>query len=876
VPEGNSIWASSLVLAGFMGGLAVGNAVAARLGHRLGDPVRAYAAAEAIIALTGVGLVYLLPELAGLLGPLARPLMDAPWLLNPLRLGLALTLLLVPSTAMGVTLPLLTRALTRGDASFGTALGRLYGWNTLGALVGVVVTETLLLGALGVRGSALAAGALNLSAAGAAAWIARRRALPPLAPAQPPTLRWRQAGAPLSAAFLAGFALLALEVVWFRFLSLFMLSHAVSFALILGAVLAGIALGGLAAAAWLARDAAAHRFAPLVAWAAGGLCIVCYAAFPLVLRPFLADAFPWPLRIVALGSPLVVPVSFASGVFFTLLGARLHANFPSEMVAAGSLTFANTVGAALGSLAGGFLLLPLLGMEHSMFLLAAAYGGIGALLLAGGGTPRRARLAGAAVFAASLTLFPLNAMERYVLTPAERLGNPGDRIVEVREGLAETIIYVASDELGATASHRMVTNAYSMSGTAFFGRRYMKLYVYLPVALHPAPRRALLISYGVGATAKALTDSAEFESIDVVDISKDILELGHIVFPNPAERPLLDPRVRVHIEDGRYFLQTTASEFDLITGEPPPPDMAGVVNLYTREYFELVRARLAPGGIATYWLPAHSLSDRATRSVLRAFCDAFADCSLWNGSGSDLMLVGTRDAAGPVTQERFAAQWRDPAVAPELSALGFERPEQLGALFIGDAEYLRELTRGAAAVVDDRPQRITAAATSQQELKRLRDELLDSDAARERFRDSALVARLWPQRLREASLAYFEWQRVLNVYLWGSRDPRESSAGCWAATRTSSASWPTRRPRCAPGPTTSCTSASAGSPSGTTPARCRRCGRPRPRHPCGGSPWACRSSRWPWTDRSKPRRRWRGHTSRSWAKRADCRASGAG
>jgi spermidine synthase len=773
---GNSIWASSLVLAGFMGGLALGNALAARLGHRLGDPVRAYAIAEAAIALTGVGLVYLLPELGRLLAPLMRPLLDTPWLLNPLRLGLALILLLVPSTAMGVTLPLLTKALTR-DAGFGTALGRLYGWNTLGALVGVVGTETWLLGALGMRGSALAAGALNLSAAGVAAWLARQRAFASLAPAQLPALHWRQAGAPLAAACLAGFTLLALEVVWFRFLSLFVLSHAVSFALILGAVLAGIALGGLAAAAWLARDAGAYRFAPLVAWTTGGLCVVCYAAFPLVLGPFLADAFPRSLRIVALGAPLVLPACFASGAFFTLLGARLHANLPSEMVATGSLSFANTLGAALGSLAGGFLLLPLLGMERAMLLLALTYGGIGALLLVGSDTPRRARSAGAAVFLASLTLFPLDAMQRYVRTPVERLGGPGDRIVEVREGLAETIVYVASEALGGTAAHRMFTNAYSMSGTAFFGRRYMKLYVYLPVALHPAPRSALLISYGVGVTAKALTDTAELTSIDVVDISQDILETSHIVFPDPTEHPLRDPRVRVHIEDGRYFLQTSAREFDLITGEPPPPDMAGVVNLYTREYFELVHARLAPGGIASYWLPTHALSDRATRSVLRAFCDAFADCSLWNGSGSDLMMVGTRGAEGPMTEARFAAQWRDPAVAPELAALGFERPEQLGALFIGDADYLRELTRNAAAVVDDRPKRITAAPTSQAGLEGLRLELLDTEEARERFRHSAWVARLWPQRLREASLAYFEWQRLLNLYLWGLRNPQESSIG---------------------------------------------------------------------------------------------------
>jgi hypothetical protein len=321
----------------------------------------------------------------------------------------------------------------------------------------------------------------------------------------------------------------------------------------------------------------------------------------------------------------------------------------------------------------------------------------------------------------------------------------------------------------------MFTNAYSMSGTAFFGRRYMKLYVYWPVSVHPAPRRALLISYGVGSTAKALTDTEALESIDVVDTSRGVIELSGIVFPDPAEHPLNDPRVRVHIEDGRYFLQTTDRRYDLITGEPPPPNIAGVVSLYTREYFELMRDRLAPGGIATYWLPVHSMSDRGTLAVIRGFCDAFADCSLWHGSGTDLMLVGTRGAAGPVSEAHFAAQWRDPVVARELAGLGFERPEQLGALFVGDADYLRALTAGAPAVTDDRPKRITAPPSSREGLERLRAELVDVEAARARFRESPLIEALWPERLRAASLPYFEWQRILNDFLWDEGDPNESS-----------------------------------------------------------------------------------------------------
>ena len=159
-----------------------------------------------------------------------------------------------------------------------------------------------------------------------------------------------------------------------------------------------------------------------------------------------------------------------------------------------------------------------------------------------------------------------------------------------------------------------------MSATDVQARRYMKLYAYLPAAVHPALRRALLVSYGVGSTARALVDTASLEHIDVVDLSSDILEMSERTTATDGRSPLDDPRVEVHIEDGRWFLHTTPHRYDLITAEPPPPMLAGVVNLYTREYFSLVRDRLAEGGMVTYWLPLRALSDQyaclATAGVL--------------------------------------------------------------------------------------------------------------------------------------------------------------------------------------------------------------------------------------------------------------------
>jgi spermidine synthase len=774
---GNSVWASSLVLAGFMGGLALGNAMAARWGDEFSNPVRSYAVLEVVIAISGVALVHLLPLLTPLLAPILGALEATGWLLNSARFAISFALLLIPSTAMGMTLPLLTKALTRFDRSFGRALGRLYAWNTAGAVAGVIVAETVLVPGIGIRRAALAAGLLNLAAAAVALWLSTR-----FEDAKDPGTsatrgRWNpgRGGSWLASAFLTGLVLLALEVVWFRLLSLYSHNTSSVFAFMLAIVLAGIALGGAIAGALLRKWPGAHRFAPAVAFAAGGLCAATYRVLPLAASAAgIQLATSW-RELLSIGMPLMFPVSCLSGVFFTLVGAGLREDLSSETSTTGALTLANTLGAALGALLGGFVLLPVLGIEKSLFALCLGYGFVGCILLLRTTMSIRGRALWSGAFILFAALFPFGAMQRQHIPHALALwGSPPLDTVTVREGTAETILYIDMKWLGETVSHRMMTNSFSMSGTGMVARRYMKLYVYWPAAVHPELKSALLISYGVGMTAKALTDTGSLESIDVVDISRDILEMNEIVYPNPADHPLNDPRVEVHIEDGRYFLATTDRRYDLITGEPPPPEMAGVASLYTREYFELVHDRLEEGGIATYWLPMHRRSDASALSIIGAFCGAFEDCSLWNGMGSDLMLVGTRNLQSAASRAHFERQWSDQKVATELIGLGFERPEQLGALFIGDADYLWNLVGDEPPLVDDFPKRIAAPTASAKRRRALFAALRDTDAARERFRTSPLIERLWPDALRRESLPYFRFQRLINARGWhdGPRLPQ--------------------------------------------------------------------------------------------------------
>ena len=767
---GNAVWSSSLVLAAFMAGLAVGNGLGGRFAARLGRPLAAYSALEVVIGLTGAALVVVLPWTTALLLPVLVAARDVPWLLLLARTVVAFVLLLVPATAMGLTLPVLVAALGSGERRFARTLGQLYGWNTAGAVAGTLLGELVLVSRLGVRGAGLAAAGLNLVAA-ALAWTLDSPTVAPEARAPADRRTAPPVSAPLVAAFLAGGLLLALEVAWFRLLLLAAVGTSLTFAVLLAVVLAGIAGGGLIGS-WLDRAGSApERGASAVGFLAGVATILTYAAFPAVLGRFGARGVASVGGVAALAVPLMLPTCLLSGLLFPLLGAAVREDRSSAAGAAGLLTLANTLGAMLGALVGGFLLLPVLGVEASICVLALGYAGVGLLALRSARRPgRRASLLPAGLaflaLATGLALFPFGQMTRRVLPKTigrwEDLRSPGLEVLAVREGLTETAILLRHTQWGTPVSYRLLTNAISMSGLESLAARYMRAFVYLPVAIHPRPRRALLVSYGVGSTAGALVDTAALETIDVVDVSSTVIEATRSVYPRGAH-PLEDPRVRLHVEDGRFFLLTTRERFDIITAEPPPPVAAGMGSLYSREYFALVRSRLAEGGVATHWLPAYQLPENDSRAIAAAFCLAFPDCTLWSGSGGEWILLGTREAV-PVDEATFARQWSDARVGATLRALGFEKPEDLGATFLAGSDDIAEWTRGTAPLDDDHPHRISPRMlpVSLDPYLRLAEPL----PARERFSRSPFVRRVWPAGLRERTLAAFAEQAPVMGTAW--------------------------------------------------------------------------------------------------------------
>jgi predicted membrane-bound spermidine synthase len=595
---------------------------------------------------------------------------------------------------------------------------------------------------------------------GARHWGAAGRPVDPgPAVAAEPRPLTRRALRLLLAAFMAGGLLLALEVVWFRTLQLHIFGTSVVFAVMLAVVLAGIGFGGFLASRYsrLQRQDRLAAATALLSGAAVVLTLTLYASPAFGLELARTQTVGW--IFIGRAVRLMLPVCVLSGVLFTLLGKELHTELGSETRAAGYLTLANTLGAMLGALVAGFLLVPGLGVEASFAVLALGYGGVGlfALRWPPGGLVRLERIVLAATgvaFLLACALFPRGIVSaRIFATSYERFTKDGAYLEALREGSNEIIFYLRADRFGRPYYHRLVTNGHSMSASFTPAQRYMKLFVHLPVALHPRPRRALLICYGVGMTAKALANTASLERIDVVDISRDVIELSEIVYPSPADHPLRDPRVRVTIEDGRFFLQTTEERYDLITSEPPPPKGRGVVNLYSREYFQLTHDRLAPGGMATHWLPVFQLHQSDLRAIVRAWVDVFPESSLWIGSGGDWILLGVREGGRPVSEEEFRRPWQDPRVGAELRDLGVESPEQLGALFVLDGEGMLELAGDTPPLVDAFPYLRSPRGVS--ELESSYPLLLDPGQAQGRFLASGHIRRVWPEGLRRASLRHF-------------------------------------------------------------------------------------------------------------------------
>ena len=761
---GNSVWAAALILSSFMAGLALGNAIAASSRIRRWRPLHLYALLEVLVALLGCTIVFGLPAL----GELLRPVWQMLWNYQPALLGLrfivSFLILLIPTTAMGLTLPVLIEDPILQQTNFGRAIGFLYGSNTLGAVVGAVLGEGYLIAAFGLRGTSLAAALAGCIAATVAVLITQiDRNTAALIPERTLPLRfgaryrlpWRM----LFISFGTGCILLSLEVIWFRFLRLYVVSTPTAFAIMLAIVLGGIGLGGIAAGVILRRSTRSNQFLPILLLLTAIAVLLSYLFFPGEAVKAPGGAFSpasWP-QIGLLCLALMFPVSFLSGILFPTIVALVQVSVEDRMNSTGITTLFNTAGAAVGPLIASFALLPAIGLQWSFVSCAVAY----ALLAALSGEQtassfkRPIKFVIAALYAAVLLIVAIVRYHR-ADTPFEHASRPYKLdeqgralayVVKKIEGSSDTYQLLRRDLFGEPYYYRLLTNAVSMSATNPRNQRYMRLFAYLPLALRPEAEDVLLICYGCGVTADALLHGPNVRQLDIVDISKEVFALADFYSGINYSNPLRDPRVRPIVQDGRFFLQATPRQYDIISGEPPPPKVAGAVNLYTEEFFSLMNSRLKEGGIATFWLPINQLKVEEAKAILRGFHNAFANASVWASADQEWIMMGIKGPGRKIETEKLRQLWNDPASGADLRRIGIEVPQQLGALFLMDGEEIDRITHDVAPLTDLYPKRLTDEHWDDEASHRFALTYLDGASAFQRFLWSPLIGRIWPEAL---------------------------------------------------------------------------------------------------------------------------------
>src|SRR5438132_1120693 len=528
-----------------MAGLALGTAIAASSKLRI-RPLKLYAALEFAVAIFGCTIVFALPIIGELLRPLFQALWNHQTILLALRVLFSFALLLIPTTAMGLTLPVVLEDRVLARADFGRALGLLYGFNTVGAVAGALIGELCLVKAFGLWGTSLAAGLLNCVAAAIASFLTKRNRLfedadasgtLTASPTEAPerrfsfainySLPWR----PLIISFGAGCILLALEVVWFRFLRLYVASSATAFSLMLAIVLAGIGLGGIASGGLLKRMR--QSALPILLVVAAILTLLCYILFPVPKlgegeKSFYLESWS---QIAVISIALMFPVAFLSGVLFPAIAARVQESVPSRMNSLGITTLFNTAGAAIGPLLAGFVLLPKLGFQFSLIICAVVYGLLCLVISRKDNwSPKRptglALFGLSLLFAASVALFPFQRDEMHFANARKLFESEEQHLVTKIEGTTGTWQLLRRDLFGLPYYYRLMTDGFSMSATNPPNQRYMRLFAYLPLVLHPQPQDALLIAFGCGVTADALAHDVDLERIDIVDISKEAFDLA--------------------------------------------------------------------------------------------------------------------------------------------------------------------------------------------------------------------------------------------------------------------------------------------------------------------------------------------------------------
>lgn len=711
---GGTTFAISTVLAAFMGGLALGSRYYGSRADRASDLLRLYARLEFGIAALGAASWLLIRLAPPVYASVAQTLPAGA--LAVLRVVVAMLVILPPTFLMGGTLPILSRFLVRESSRLGRGLGLLYAVNTFGAVLGCFLTGYVFVATLGVPGSVALAVGLNVLIGLGVLVLARsgdgsaQDMIPDATPDEPvpaPAAGASRLGfALLGVVFAAsGFASLGYELYWSRALQPFLGNSTYAFSAMLTTFLLGLSVGG-----WVGGRLADRVARPdaLLGWVQIGIGASCLATVPAIwgglpelgATDLLNDRdLGWTAyllrRFLTAFAVMVVP-TLLIGMTFPIVNRIGIRRMDALGHGVGTLYFLNTLGSIAGSLAAGFLLLPLLAAKGALVATSLFSGVLGLLVLLGARRPgTRPPWAAAAAMLALAALAPA-ALDHGQAPPSDTQ-DPGDQVLFQREDhAAETRVYRK-----ANGAMHMSVDGHFIGGTGPDIERKEKILAHLPLALRPQTRRVLAVGLGSGITLGTLALYDRIERMDCVEIVPGVVD-GARLFGAASRGVMSDRRLHLHVGDGIQYLLTTPARFDVISSDSKlNPEYSGNAPLLARDYYELCRDRLTEGGVMVQWLACHQ-PQRELEIIGRSFADAFPHVAVFWYDPNNLIFAGS-DRPLVLDLDHLRALADQPDLRADLDALALDLPYGPAGLFLADGPRLREILGEGPVSTWDRP-----------------------------------------------------------------------------------------------------------------------------------------------------------------------------
>jgi len=710
---GHAAYAQTLVLAIFMGGMALGAWLVARYCGRLRQLLWAYLLIEALIGALGILFHRVFIASTDFSFATVIPALPAGLAINLYKWSLAALLVLPQSVLLGMTFPLISGGIIRRwPARAGETLSVLYFTNSLGGALGVLVSGFVLIGLVGLPGTTLTAGLLNVALALAVWLVVRRQDEPPTpasaAPAQAaahpfidPIARWF-----VIAAFLTGAATFMYELGWIRMLSLVLGSSTHSFELMLSAFIFGLAFGGLYVRKRIERIGDPERYLGIIMLAMGLL-----AALTVPTGNLMYDFMAWTLRTFAptdsgyvgfnvvsqaIAMLVMFPATFFAGMTLPVLTHALMRRGTGEK-AIGVIYAANTLGAIVGVLLAVHLAMPLLGVKGVILTGAGIHVALGLSRLSKSSWRRPALALSLAMSVAAFGLIcvfgRLDPMR--VASGVYRFGIPivsrDVRVTYLRDGKTATITLAEGAGSVVIATNGKPDAGVQMgSGVPTVDEPTMLLQAAIPLSLHPAAARVAVIGFGAGLTSHTLLASPRLERLDTIEIEPMMVEAARQGFSARIHEVFEDPRSHILYEDAKTFFAASREPYDLIVSEPSNPWVSGVATLFSDEFYDRIVHYLRPDGYFVQWVQIYETDISVVASVTKALSRHFGSYALYNLNDIDILIVASRATALPApTAQPF--EW--PRMRAELERVGVQSVADLQSRLIGDDRLLEPLFR---------------------------------------------------------------------------------------------------------------------------------------------------------------------------------------